>query len=88
MSEVMFVNLMVMSLMMGIQLFFYFKINSTSMIRFPVMFLTTSFSLIITPLLMTNEVPTTPYLQLFFMVFQVLLFFFSTIEYLKVKRGK
>lgn len=86
MSEMIIVNFSVMVLMMFIQTFFYLKIPVKSMIRFPIMFTTVAFSLIITPMLMTNEVPTTPYIQLFFMVYQTFLFFFSTIEYLKQKK--
>jgi len=83
----MLVNFFVMALLMFIQSYFYFKIPIKSMSRFPIMFATTSFSLIITPLLMTYEVPTTPYIQLFFMIYQVFLFFFSSIEYRKQKKG-
>lgn len=86
MSEVMIINFEIMVLLMIIQTFFYLKIPVKSMIRFPIMATTVSFSLILTPILMINEVPTTPYIQLFFMVYQTLLFFFSTIEYLKQKK--
>lgn len=86
MSEVMIINFEIMVLLMIIQTFFYLKIPVKSMIRFPIMATTVSFSLILTPILMINEVPTTPYIQLFFMIFQTLLFFFSTIEYLKQKK--
>lgn len=86
MDEIMIVNFMIMVLMMIIQTYFYVKISIKSMIRFPIMLTTASFSLIITPLLMMNEVPTTPYIQLYFMIYQVFLFFFSTIEYLKQKK--
>ena len=82
----MLVNFFIMALLMFIQSYFYFKISIKSMSRFPIMFATTSFSLIITPLLMTYEVPTTPYIQLFFMIYQVFLFFFSSIEYRKQKK--
>lgn len=82
----MLVNFLVMTLLIFVQSYFYFKISVKSLIRFPIMFTTASFSLIITPMLMVNELPATPYIQLFFMVYQTLLFFFSTIEYLKQKK--
>lgn len=88
MSELIMANFLVMVLMMAIQTFFYLKLSVKSMIRFPIMLTTTSFSLIITPLLMRGSLPTTPYIQLFFMVYQTFLFFFSTIEYLKIKKNR
>jgi len=87
MTEIMIVALSVMFFMVIIQTFFYMKIPVKSMIRFPIMSITTSFSMIITPMLMIYEIPATPYLQLFFIIYQVFLFFFSTMEYLKYKRG-
>jgi len=87
MTEIMIVALSVMFFMVIIQTFFYMKILVKSMIRFPIMSITTSFSMIITPMLMIYEITATPYLQLFFIIYQVFLFFFSTMEYLKYKRG-
>ncbi len=80
-------GLSLMIFMVIVQTFFYIKIPVKSIIRFPIMSITAVFSMIITPLLMTYEIPTTPYIQLFFMIYQVFLFFFSTIEYLKQKKG-
>ena len=88
MSELMLVNFLVMIFLVFIQSYFYFKLSVKSMVRFPVMSLTASFSLIISPMLMTNEVPATPYIQIFFIFYQILLFFFASIEYIKVKKGK
>lgn len=84
----MLTNFMVMGLLILVQSFFYFKVSVKSMIRFPIILTTGLFSLIITPLLLQNEVPTTPFIQIFFVLYQTLLFFFSTIEYLKIKKER
>lgn len=84
----MLTNFMVMGLLFLVQSFFYFKVSVKSLIRFPIMATTGLFSLIITPLLLQNEVPATPFIQIFFVLYQTLLFFFSTLEYLKIKKER
>lgn len=80
------INVGVMLLMMIIQSFYYFKVSVKSVIRFPIMFTTGVFSLFMTPLLMLNEVPATPFIQIYFMLYQIVVFFFSMWEY-KLNKG-
>lgn len=58
------------------------------------MVIITTFSMILTPMLMSpmgvdmdESMIGTPYIQLFFLLYQVLLFFFSVWEYKLVKNG-
>jgi len=89
------VNFSVMMFFVIIQSYYYFKVNPSTKARFPVMLAITGFSMMITPLLMSSidsngdlfSMIGTPFVQLFFILYQVLLFFFSAWEYKLVKRG-
>ena len=80
------INYLTMVFLIVIQSYYYFKVNPTTKLRMPVMTSIASFSMIITPMLMGDGIVGTPYIQLFFILYQVLLFFFSTWEYLRIKK--
>lgn len=81
------VNYLVMIFLVGIQSYYYFKVSPSTLLRMPVVVATTTFSMILTPMLMVGEVVGTPFIQIFFMVYQILIFFFSMFEYVEIKKS-
>lgn len=90
-----YLNFAVMIFFVGIQSYYYFKVSPTTRLRLPVVVAITTFSMIITPMLMSSvndegdlfSMVGTPFIQLFFLLYQVLVFFFSMWEYKLVKSG-
>lgn len=81
------INYLIMLFFVGLQSYYYFKVPVMARLRMPVVITITTFSMIITPMLMVDGVVGTPYVQLFFIVYQMLVFFFSMWEYRIVKSG-
>ena len=81
------VNYLIMVFLVFIQSYYYFKVSPSTRLRMPIVVATTSFSMIITPMLMFDGVAGTPYIQLFFILYQVIVFFFSMWEYKLIKSG-
>lgn len=82
--------ILILLTVLGLNLLFYFKIPANYVIKLPLIVCIAGFSLILTPLFMSPiyDIPTTPYIQLLFMVIQTVIFFFSCLEYIKIKKEK
>lgn len=82
--------ILILLLMLGLNLLFYFKIPANYVIKLPLIITLAGFSMIMTPLFMspTYNIPTTPFIQLVFVLIQIFIFFFSVMEYIKIKKEK
>ena len=79
------INYLTMLLLVVIQSYYYFNVSPSTRLRMPIAVATTSFSMILTPMFMVVGGAGTPYIQLFFIVYQMLVFFFSMWEYRLIK---
>jgi len=80
-------SIFIMLFLLILNLYVYFGISYKNQIKFPLNLLITSFSFIIGVLLLPVNIPSTPFIQIFFIMFQVVVFFFNAIEYYLIKKG-
>lgn len=73
----------------GLTLFIYFKIPKNSVFKFPLILILFIFSIIISISLMSNyEIIGSPFLQIFLILFQTIIFLITSLEYFYVKKEK
>lgn len=66
-------------------LFIYLKIETIYAVKFPLLVVIVLFSFIIIPFTFDFELIGTPYIQIFFIIFQMVILVFSSYEYYTLK---
>lgn len=81
--------MIIMLVLIGLSFLIYFKIPADYLIKMPLSVGIGCFSELIYVYLMNPyfEIPTTPLIQLTFMVIEVIIFLFTSLEYQKIKRN-
>lgn len=81
-------SIIIMFFFMFISMLIYFKIPVNYAIRRPLNIVNFGYSVIIMPLLFAYEIPTTPFIQIYFLIFQAIFFIFINLEYLRKRDVK
>ncbi len=74
--------------LIGLMLIIYFKISVIYAIKFPLIVIIYIFSLILVPYSFDYELIGTPFIQIFFILLQTTILYFSSLEYYTIKNSK